>query len=50
VNRKRIERLWRLEGHRVPPQRMKDSGGRARGTAANSAWMLPATSPNDLWS
>jgi putative transposase len=21
VNRKRIERLWRLEGHRVPPRR-----------------------------
>jgi putative transposase len=20
VNRKRIERLWRLEGHRVPPR------------------------------
>jgi hypothetical protein len=31
VNRKRIERLWRLEGHRVPPRRAKDSGGRARG-------------------
>lgn len=50
VNRKRIERLWRLEGHRVPPRRMKDSGGRAPGTADNSAWMLPATSPNDVWS
>jgi transposase InsO family protein len=26
VNRKRIERLWRLEGHRVPPRRSQASG------------------------
>src|SRR5690349_7974547 len=23
VNKKRVERLWRLEGHRVPPQRKR---------------------------
>jgi hypothetical protein len=28
VNRKRIERLWRLEGHRVPPRRSRASGRR----------------------
>jgi hypothetical protein len=31
VNRKRVERLWRLEGHRVPPRRAKASGKRAQG-------------------
>ena len=31
VNRKRIERLWRLEGHRVPPRRARASGKKARG-------------------
>lgn len=45
VNRKRIERLWRLEGHRVPPQRSKNSGKRAWGGAQNSVWNLPATGP-----
>jgi putative transposase len=50
VNRKRIERLWRLEGHRVPPRRTGSSGGRARGTAANAAWNLPATHANHVWS
>ena len=30
VNRKRIERLWRLEGHRVPPQRRRRHHHRAR--------------------
>lgn len=33
VNRKRIARLWRLEGHRVPPQRSKTSGKKAWGGA-----------------
>jgi putative transposase len=33
VNRKRVERLWRLEGHRVPPRRSVASGKRAQGTA-----------------
>jgi putative transposase len=49
VNRKRIERLWRLEGHRVPPRRSKDSG-KAQGTAANAAWNLAASRPNQIWS
>ena len=50
VNRKRIERLWRLEGHRVPPRRTKASGKKAQGQSENAAWMLPATRPNDVWS
>jgi hypothetical protein len=29
VNSKRIERLWRLEGHRVPPSKTKNSGQKA---------------------
>jgi putative transposase len=49
VNRKRIERLWRLEGHRVPPTR-RSSGQKAVGGAANAAWVVPATGPNDVWS
>ena len=50
VNAKRVERLWRLEGHRVPLYRAKASGQKARGTAENSAWSRPATRPNDVWS
>jgi len=50
VNRKRIERLWRLEGHRVPPRRSKNSGKKAGGTAEKSIWSLPATGPNHIWS
>jgi putative transposase len=50
VNRKRIERLWRLEGHRVPPRRAKASGKRAQGTAEQAIWNLPATRPNHVWS
>jgi hypothetical protein len=42
VNRKRIERLWRLEGHRVPPRRRQASGRRAQGTAEQAIWSLPA--------
>src|SRR5271167_3441251 len=49
VNRKRIERLWRLEGHRVPPQR-KRSGEKARGSGLGAAWSTPAHAPNDVWS
>ena len=49
VNRKRIDRLWRLEGHRVPPQR-KRSGQKAAGAAGNAAWAIPAVGPNDVWS
>ncbi len=50
INRKRIERLWRLEGHKVPPMRHKDSGNKALGGAANSSRNRPATRPNHIWS
>lgn len=50
VNRKRIERLWRLEGHRVPPRRSMKSGKKALGTGDQSIWSLPATAPNHIWS
>jgi putative transposase len=50
VNRKRVERLWRLEGHRVPPRRRYASGKKAQGTAANAIWNLPATEANHVWS
>jgi transposase InsO family protein len=50
INRKRVERLWRLEGHRVPPRRRIGSGKRAQGTAANASWNRPATRPNEVWS
>jgi transposase InsO family protein len=50
VNRKRIERLWRLEGHRVPPRRSQASGKRAEGTADNAVWNRPAAAPNHIWS
>jgi putative transposase len=50
VNRKRVERLWRLEGHRVPPRRSQASGKRAHGTAENASWNRPASHPNDVWS
>jgi transposase InsO family protein len=50
VNRKRIMRLWRLEGHRVPPRRVQASGKRAEGTAEKAIWNLPATGPNHVWS
>jgi putative transposase len=50
VNKKRIERLWRAEGLQVPPQRLKASGQKAIGEAANSAWELPALSRNHIWS
>ena len=50
MNRKRIERLWRAEGHRVPPRRSHSSGQRAQGTALNAAWNLPAGCPDHVWS
>lgn len=49
VNRKRIERLWRLEGHRVPP-RKRASGQKAVGGAGSAAWALVAAGPDDVWS
>jgi putative transposase len=50
VNRKRIMRLWRLEGHRVPPRRTSASGKKAQGTAEQAIWNLPAQRPNHVWS
>jgi transposase InsO family protein len=50
INRKRVERLWRLEGHRVPPRRTKTSGQKALGGAENAIWNLPALRPNHVWS
>jgi transposase InsO family protein len=50
INRRRIERLWRLEGHRVPPRRAKASGQKARGGADNAIWNLAASRPNHIWS
>jgi transposase InsO family protein len=50
INRKRVERLWRLEGHRVPPRRTQTSGKKAQGLAVNAIWNLTATRPNQIWS
>jgi putative transposase len=49
INRKRIERLWRLEGHKVPAQR-KSSGQKALGGPGGSTWALQAAKANDVWS
>ncbi len=50
VNRKRVERLWRLEGLRVPPRRTMASGKKAMGLAVNAIWNLASTRPNQIWS
>ena len=44
VNRERIERLWRLEGHRVPPQR-KRHGKKADGSVAAAVWNTQGRPP-----
>ena len=49
VNLKRVERLWRLEGLRVP-DRNKHTAKKGGGSDANSAWALPAIRPNHVWS
>jgi putative transposase len=49
VNRKRVERLWRLEGHRVPLRRMTPTGQKALGREDNSIWMRPASAANHIW-
>jgi putative transposase len=49
INRKRIERLWWLEGHRVPPRRASRAKD-ARGGSQNATWELAAVRPNDIWS
>lgn len=50
VNAKRVERLWRRDGLRVPPPRSKASGQKALGTEAHSLWALPSTGPMHVWS
>ncbi len=49
INVKRVERLWSLEGLRVPPRRL-DRGQKAFGTSEFSAWALPATTRGHIWS
>jgi transposase InsO family protein len=49
VNRKRIERLWRLEGHRVPPT-TKSRQKKGLGSPMNASWNLGASRPNQIWS
>ena len=49
VNKKRIERLWRLEGHKVPPHRKKH-GQKAVGARAGATWNLQAQTVNEIWS
>jgi transposase InsO family protein len=49
VNVKRVHRLWRLEGHRVPESR-RSSGKKAGGSAAGAVWNLHASGPNHIWS
>jgi transposase InsO family protein len=48
VNRKRIERLWRLEGLGVPPAK-KNKSKKAGGTAENSIWRFPSLYVDHVW-
>jgi len=50
VNLKRIERLWRAEGLRVPPRRLVRPGGKGPGGDGNAAWARPALRPGHTWS
>lgn len=50
VNVKRVERLWRREGLRVPPARSKQSGQKAIGADAHALWNLPSTHQGHVWS
>ena len=49
ANPKRIQRLWRLEGNRVPRRHAKGTGKRAEGIRSNAAWKLRAKHPNHIW-
>jgi transposase InsO family protein len=49
VNRKRVERLWRLHEMQVPSG-PGPNGKKAGGTEENSAWALPALRPGHIWS
>jgi transposase InsO family protein len=46
VNRKRVQRLWRLEGLKVPPKARKQ---RALGHSGNSCVKRAAGYPNHVW-
>ena len=50
INRKRVERLWRLEGLRVPPSKRSYGGADAVGVDENAAWNLPSVRPDHVWS
>ena len=50
VNKKRVERLWRVHGLQVPPRKVKHSGQKALGDDDNSIWRLPPLYPNHIWS
>lgn len=50
INVKRIERLWRAAGLRVPPRRRNRPGGKGPGASDNSAWARPAVRPGHIWS
>jgi transposase InsO family protein len=47
VNHKKVHRLWRLEGLKVPKKRKKK---RIYGTSSASITKQKATRPNDVWS
>ena len=47
INAKRVQRLWRREGLKVPQRRRKR---RARGSSANSCALRKAEHPNHVWS
>jgi putative transposase len=47
VNTKRIQRLWRLEGLKVPKKQRKK---RRLGSSANGCNRRRATCPNEVWS
>jgi len=47
VNPKRVQRLWREEGLKVPRKQCKK---RRLGTSANGSQRLKATRPNEVWS
>jgi putative transposase len=46
VNYKRVHRLWKQEGYKVPRRRRKK---RAMGEASNACDKRVATGPNDVW-
>ena len=50
VNVKRVERLWRREGLRIPPPRSKASGQKAIGADVHALWNLPSTHQGHVWS